>query len=81
MAFEADPIKEFDVKGLLQLKLSLDKKLSTLKKLDGKILELVEDEVVKENIEWADARKERVYAVTVNIDKHCTHVVVSQVQK
>ena len=59
-AFEADPTTELDVKGLLQLKLSLDEKLSTLKKLDREILELVEEEAVEEEIEQADAYKERV---------------------
>ena len=38
-AFEDDPTTELDVKGLLQLKLSLNEKLSTLKTLDGEILE------------------------------------------
>ena len=69
---------ELDVKGLLQLKLSLDEKLSTLKKLDGEILKLVEDEAVEEEIEQADASKEKVYAATVNVDKHCTLVAVSR---
>jgi len=45
-AVEADPMKELDVNVLLQLKLSLDEKLSSLKQLDGEILELVEDEAV-----------------------------------
>ena len=52
--------------------------MSTLKKLDGKILEFVEDETVEEEIEQVDAYKDRVYAATVNIDYHCTPVVVSQ---
>ena len=77
-AFEADPTTELDVKGLLQLKLSLDKKLSTLKELDREILELVEDGAVKDEIEQADTYKEKVYAATVNIDKHCTPVAVSR---
>ena len=77
-AFEADPTTELDVKGLLQLKLSLDEKLSKLKKLDGESLELVEDRAVEEEIEQADAYKERVYAATVNIDKHCTSVAISR---
>lgn len=33
---------------------------------------------MKEEIEQADAYKERVYAATVNIDKHCAPVVVSR---
>ena len=32
----------------------------------------------EEDTEREDTYKERVYAVTVNIDKHCTFVVVSQ---
>ena len=59
MAFEADPTMELDGKGLLQFKLSLDEKLSTLKKLDGEILELVEDGAVEEEIEHVDTYKER----------------------
>ena len=70
---------ESNVKGLLQLKLSLNEKLSTLKQLDREILELVEDEAVEEEIEQADANKEKVYAATVNIDKHCTPVAVSRI--
>ena len=71
-AFEADPTTELVVKGLLQLKLSLDEKQSTLKKLDGEILELVEDEAVEEEIEPVDAYRKRV----CDIDKHCTCVVL-----
>ncbi len=37
---------ELDVNLLLQLKLSLEEKLSTLKQLDGEILDLVEDTTV-----------------------------------
>ena len=59
-----------DVKRLLQLKLSLEEKLSTIKQLDGEILDLVEDE--EGEIEQADAFKATVYAATVTIDKHCT---------
>ena len=68
---------KLSLKGLLQLKLSLDKKLITLEKLDGEILELVEDEAVEEETERADAYKESVYAATVNIHKHCTRVNVA----
>lgn len=77
-AFEADPTTKLDVRGLLQLKHSLDEKLSTLKKLNGEILELVEDRELEEEIEQADAYKEKVYAATVDIDKHCTPDVVSR---
>ena len=66
--FEADPTKALEVTGLLQLKLSLDEKLSTLKKLDREILELVEDEAAEEEIEHPDTYKETVYMATVNID-------------
>ena len=52
MAYEGDPTTEIDIKGLLQLKLSLDEKLS---KLDGEILELVDDGAVEE-IEQARKR-------------------------
>ena len=77
-AFEDDPTTELDVKGLLQLKLSLNEKLSTLKTLDGEILELVEDAAVEDEIEQADAYKEKVYAATVDIDKHCTSIAASR---
>lgn len=70
-AFEATPISELDVKQLLQLKLSLEEKLSTIKQLDGEILDLVEGEAVEAEIEQADAFKATVYAATVNTDKHC----------
>ena len=69
---------ELDVNGLLQLKLSLHEKLSTLKTLDGEILELVEDAAVEDEIEQADAYKEKVYAATVDIDKHCTSIAASR---
>ena len=65
------------MKGLLQLKLSLNEKLSTLKTLDGEILELVEDAAV-DDIEQAHAYKEKVYAATVEIDKHCTFIAASR---
>ena len=70
-AFEAEPTSELNVKRLLQLKLSLEEKLSTLKQLDEEILDLVDGEAVEEEIEQADAFKEKIYAATVNIDKHC----------
>jgi hypothetical protein len=71
-AFETMPTSELDVKRLLQLKLSLEEKLSTIKQLDGEILDLVEDEAVEGEIEQADAFKATVYTATVSIDKHCT---------
>ena len=49
----------------------MEEKLSTLKQLDGEILDLVDGEAVEEEIEQADAFKEKIYAATVNIDKHC----------
>lgn len=70
-AFEAEPTLELNVKRLLQLKLSLEEKLSTLKQLDGEILDLVDDGAVEEEVEQADPFKEKIYAATVNIDKHC----------
>ena len=70
-AFEAEPTSELDVKRLLQLKFSLKEKLSTLKKLDGEILDLADDEAVDKEIEQADAFKETMYAATESIGKHC----------
>lgn len=50
------------------------KKLSTLKQLDEEILDLVEEEAVDDEIAQVDAGKEKIYAATVDIDKHCTPV-------
>ena len=58
-----------DISKLLQLKLSIQEKLETIKLLDGEMLDLV-DELTSE-IKQADAFKEGVYAAIIKIDK-CT---------
>ena len=73
--FKAPPTSELDIKRLLQLKLSLEEKLSTIKELDGEILDLVEGEAVEGEIEQAGAFKATVYAVTVST----AHLQVQQV--
>ena len=70
--FEVDPTTELDIKVLLLLKLSLEEKLSTLKQLDGEILDLVKDTAVEDEIEQAVAYKERVYAATVTLTSTAT---------
>lgn len=63
-ASEADPAA-LDIKRLLQLKLSLEEKLSTLKQLDGEILDLIDNEDgVTDEIEQADEFKERMQRLT-----------------
>ena len=59
-AHEDDATTELDVTKLLQLKLSLEEKLSTLKQLDGEILDLVEEEAVDDEIAQADDCKDIV---------------------
>ena len=61
MPFEAEPTSELNIKRLLQLQLSLEEKLSTLKQLDGEILDLVDGKAVKEEIEQTDVFKEKKY--------------------
>ena len=71
-AGEGDPSTKLNVKRLLQLKLSLEEKLSTLKQLDGEILDLIEEEGdIAGEIEQADDFKEKIYAATIDIDKCC----------
>ena len=51
---------------LLQYKLSLEEKLSTLTRLDGEILDLVAEEEVEDEIEQADVFKERIHFVMID---------------
>ena len=61
-----------DTSRLLQLKLSLEEKLTTLKLLDEEILDLLEEvEEVAAEIEQADEFKEKIYAAIINIGKCC----------
>ena len=70
-AFVHDPTSELNTRRLLQLKMSLGEKLGTLKRLDEEILDLVEEDDVADEIEQADAFKEKIYAATVDIDRYC----------
>ena len=54
-----------DKSALLQMKLSLNKKLETLKRLDSEVLE---DDKVVEEIEQADSFKEDIYGALVSLD-------------
>ena len=73
MAAEKDePSVEYEIKCLLQLKLSLGEKLDTLKQLDQEILDSIEDESdIVDEIEQADEFKEKIYAATIDIERHC----------
>ena len=62
-----------DVSKLSQLKLSLQKKLGTIKLIDGKFLDLIEEDKVTTEIEQADSFKEGIYASMIRIDE-CTTV-------
>lgn len=53
---------------LMQIKLSLQEKLSTLKQLDAEIFDVIDEDSVVEEIEQADAYKEDLYAVMVRLE-------------
>ena len=55
-----------------QLKLSLEEKLETVKRLDIEILDLIEDVKVVEEIEQADSFKDSIFAAIVRIEKVLT---------
>ena len=55
-----------------QLKLSLEEKLETVKRLDIEILDLIEDAKVVEEIEQADSFKDSIFAAIVRIEKVLT---------
>ena len=58
-----------DSDKLSQLKLSLHKKLETLKLLDSEIVQLTPEEGLEDEIEQADGYKENVYCALIMIDK------------
>ncbi len=64
------PEVEVDFSKLMRLKLSLQEKLDTIKKLDEEILELTDDEKVEE-IQLADGYKEEVYSRMVRVEEKC----------
>lgn len=70
-AGEGEAAAETDVARLRQLKLSLEEKLRTLTRMDEEIVDLVEDEAIPDEIEQADIFKERIYAATLLIGRHC----------
>ena len=63
-----DPL---DRTTLLQLKMNLQEKLDTLKRLDEEILDAVEDHVAEET-ELADDFREGIFSITVEIDSKLT---------
>ena len=58
-----------DIDGLLQMKLSLQEKLDTLKVLDGEILDLTPEAKVDQEIEQSDRYKEEIFRAMISIDK------------
>ena len=60
-----------DMAKLLQLKLSVQEKLETIKILGGELLDLVEESELATEIEQADGFKESIYTAIIKIDK-CT---------
>ena len=65
--FTTDPP---DVTRLAQIKMSLQEKLTVLKGLDAKILELVKtEEAVTEEIEQSDVFMQDLYAILVKIEQ------------
>ena len=60
-AYEAVPTSKLDIKRLLQLELSLEDKLTTIKQLDGEMLDLVEDDAVEGKTDQADDFKATVH--------------------
>ena len=57
-----DPL---DRTTLLQLKMNLQEKLNTLKRLDEEILDAVEEDRVAEEIELADDFRKGIFSITV----------------
>ena len=63
-----------DASRLALQKMSLGKKLETLKTLDNEIIDLIEDETaLGEEIEQADTFKESIYAAMIRIEKFPHH--------
>ena len=65
----ADPTSMVDMAKLTQLKLSLQEKLDTLKRLDEEIIELLEEDKFDDEIEQADSFKEGIFTAMVKIDQ------------
>ena len=65
MAADRDP----DISTLNQLGMSLKEKLQEIKVFDSKILALVKDEELEEEIAQADLFKERIYSTLIQIEK------------
>ena len=58
---------ERDLPRLAQLKLSLEEKLSTLRRLDSEILDLTEEDALEDEIQQADEYNARVYSAMVRL--------------
>ena len=56
------------VEKLLQLKVSLNEKLQTLKALNGEILLLVDDDALEDEIKQADVLSERLQQSIINVN-------------
>lgn len=68
----AEERDEPTLKQLRMLKLGLEEKLSTLGRLDGEIVNLIEDEgAMGEEIEQADDFKQEIYEAIIDIDRCC----------
>ena len=63
---------EPDVDKLSQLKFMLSEKLDILNRLEGEILDMVEEEAVADEIDNSDGFKEGVYTVMVRIERTLT---------
>ena len=68
-----------DVSRLAQLRLSLEEKFTTIKRLDDEILDLKEEDGLAAEIEQADTYKEDIYGLLVKIEKHMKNLSVADV--
>ena len=68
-AVETTEDLESVVTKLEQCRITLKEKLEILKRLDVKILELVEDGEVGDEIEQADTLKERIHVTIIDLNK------------
>ncbi len=64
----ARKLLEEEMPRLLRLKMSLEEKLDVLKRIDGEVLDLLDEDSLGEEIELADGFKEDIYATLVKIE-------------
>ena len=78
MRLESTTERELVITKLMQCKLTLEEKLSTIKRYDHEILELVEDEEVEDEIDQADTFNERMHRaiITKNCCANIGHLLV-----